>query len=448
MRLLRILLGAFVIAALTATGACWFAGHQFEQAVTRNLAKHQHPDLQIQLISYERGLFRAEAETLWHYQVQGQSLEWRVSHHIQHGPLPAGKLARVDSQLHAQDLPVDLRELFADTSPLTAHSVVFLSGTHQHQLHSPQVSAQRADESLFWGGMQAQLDFGADQRHMQAEFRLPQLRINDIADGELLLEGVNLQVDATYHPGLGFWSGPSDLSMEQLRVREAGEELTLHGLRLHSDIRLEERLIHLYHHWQLESLHLADETLQGLALEFELGRLEAKALAQLLQLGSVQRANNDLGGVLDKLQSLLSQQPYLAVHRLQAQHPQGLLSLDGRVAYQGKGQLLAMNPTRELHAEARLEAPAELLKTLYATRQRESMLELAKLLDWDADSEEFEILVEQTIRVQLNQLVQQGYFIEEAGRWSSEARFEQGRLRINGRAADALLGEMLALLLR
>lgn len=448
MRLLRILLGAAVIAGLTAIGACWIAGQQFEQAVTRSIAKHQHPDLQVQLLDYQRGPFRAQAETLWHYQSEGQTLEWRVSHQIQHGPLPAGKLARVHSQLDSHALPVDLRLLFADASPLQADSVIYLNGAHHHQLRSPVASAQREDETLHWGGLDGQLRVHAGQQQLQAYLTAPTLRITDLSDGELSLEGLALEIAAEYQRGHRLWSGPTTLTLQNLRLREGGETFALHGLGLSTEMTQQDALLQLRHHWTLDGLQLLDETIHDLVVELELGRLETTAFSQLLQGKGTPGARQGHGGLLQQLQTLLGHQPYLAIHQLQARHPQGMIGMTGRLEYLGQGNLLAMNPAKELRAEASLEAPASLLKELLAQQQRESMLELAKLLDWDADAEEFQILMEQTIRVQLNQLLQQGYFIEQDGRWYSEARFEQGRLHINGRAADALVGELLGMLLR
>jgi uncharacterized protein YdgA (DUF945 family) len=109
---------------------------------------------------------------------------------------------------------------------------------------------------------------------------------------------------------------------------------------------------------------------------------------------------------------------------------------------------MQFRPAQDLHMHARLHASASLIQAMIAAQQYHELSRLAEMVGWDQDSEDFQSLLEQSIRAQQQQLLQRGWLREEGDDWLAEASFDEGQLRINGQPANALIGELLRFLLQ
>ena len=446
MKALRFTIGAVVIAATTATAACWYTGQRFEDGFSSAIGQYQHPDLAIQLVEYERGLFSATATTEWQLKAPNETLSFHLTHQIKHGPLPAGKLARLESTLVNEQLPEQLVTLFAGQPPLRIDSTVYLSGNHQHQLSSPTARQEIEGVEISWQGAQGALAFSEDNHRLDAQLDIPGLSLND-GHNRLQLEGMSLQADSHRPIGQRFWLGPIESSLQGLRFNDPNESFSLQGMKVSANSTQEGEQLTIQQHIALGSLTVDDHQLHDLRLGIELGRLDASSMSRILTILEQARSQQEMLALWEELPRLLAHQPYLALTELSGRHNDtGDAQVEARLDYLGNGNLMAFNPNSDILLDASFEAAAEVVKAIIAEQQRMELLRLAAMLEWDTRSEEFEILLEQSIRAQQNALLERGLVVADGDRWRSHARLEDGSMTLNGRPADALVGQLLQLL--
>jgi uncharacterized protein YdgA (DUF945 family) len=444
MKVLRILITVTVLAGVLAVASCWYAGQRIESGFSAQLAHFQHPEVQAQLLDYQRGLFRSEARSQWQYRDRSFILQ----HHIQHGPLPLGTLARMHSQLQP-DSDQNMHGLLEADSPLHIYSRVHLNGSHQHQFSSPARHGLIDTVAYDWGGLQAELQISRGRETIVGHLRIPRLQVgHNSEDKGLNLSGLQLQIDARHVAGR-FWTGPLDLQLQELWIDHPIEPARVQEFSLHLETSTDGERLDIEHALQVAQLSFEGTQLHALHLDVMLGQLDARAFGSLLN--SIKLSQDPAQFQLHLLRSLpelLSQQPYLDLQQLRLEHPQGRLQLNARLGYLGNGNLMQFRPAQDLHMHARLHASASLLQAMIAAQQYHELSRMAEMVGWDQDSEDFQSLLEQSIRAQQQQLLQRGWLREEGDDWLAEASFDEGQLRINGQPANALIGELLRFLLR
>ena len=449
MKILRTLTIAAVFIGALAIASCWYAGQRIEDGFTARLTHFQHPQIQARLLDYQRGLFRSQARSQWQY--QGQSII--LQHTIQHGPLPLGSLARIHSQLEA-DPGQAMYTLLSGDSALRIDSRVYLNGSHQHSFSSAPgqglIDSSGGPIAYDWGGLQGELHIHRGRRTIAGQLDIPSLQLGHNRDDDgLILTGLQLQLDAQQHAQSQVWTGPLQLRLQALRVDHPIEPARLEGFSLHLESSIDGERLDIAQQLQFAQLSFDGTRLDDLQLDLRLGQLDARAFGSLLKaLKPSQEAAQLQQQLLRSMPELLVHQPYLDLHQLRLTHPQGTLQLNARLDYQGDGNLMQFRPAQELVFHARLRASASLIKTLIAVQQQQELSRLAELVGWDEASEDFQSLLEQSIRAQQQQLLQRGWLIEDGDDWLAEARFAEGQLHLNEQAANALIGEVFKYLLR
>ena len=449
MKVLRILISATLLVGVLVVVSCWYAGQRIESGFTAQLVHFQHPQIQAQPLDYRRGLFRSQARSQWQYQDQTVILQ----HTIQHGPLPLGTLARIHSQFEA-DPSQAMYTLLGSNSALQIDSRVYLNGSHQHAFSSAPgqglIDSSGGPIAYDWDGLQAELQIGRGRETMAGQLHIPRLQLgHNSNDAGLLVSGLRLQLDAQHVANTHLWTGPLHLQVQELRVDHPIEPARLLGLSLHLESSIDGERLDIAHQLQFAQLSFDGTRLDDLQLDLRLGQLDARAFGSLLKALKPSQEPAQLQQILLRnMPELLVQQPYLALQQLRFAHPQGELQLNARLGYLGNGNLMQFQPRQDLQLHARLRASASLIKTLIAVQQQQELSRLAELVGWDRDSEDFQSLLEQSIRVQQQQLLQRGWLLEEGDDWLAEANFDEGQLRINGQPANALIGEVFKYLLR
>lgn len=434
------------VLALALVGGSHVVGGRIESGFRDAVATMNGPGLQVRIDDYRRGVFGAEAHTVWTLDDGDAPLEFGVRHRIDHGPLPAGAAAQIESRLVLpQDLAPRLDAALQGRAPLEVHTRVGWSGAMLNRITAPAWKGRIDDEvEIDWAGIQGEIALGGDGRQARGRVEMPLLALHD-ADGSTMTIGqVVLDVDSTRPPPYRFWTGSSSLALGRLALEAGGQTaFALDGLKIGAVTTLAGDLVNMNVDVGVDRVVGGGETVDALRLALVLERLDAQVLDAVADLSAA--AGNEPGGIeaqqahlmnglLAQLPRLLPRAPALELKQLSLRMAEGTADFGARVAYTGKGDAASFDPATDLTGNLRLSLPRALLVRMVEIRERQTILDYVEEMEIDADAQDIEDAVRAAVAERLADVAEGGMLQDKDGLLSTTIDYRDGMFELNGRA--------------
>ena len=447
--------GVIGVAAVAVVGGSYVVGGHIESGFKDNVAAMNSGGLEVRIIDYRRGLFGAEAQTMWTLADGEESIDFSVNHHIDHGPLPAGKAAQVSSVLV---LPRD----YADTvgaalqgrAPLEVQTLVGWSGELLHRISSPDYEGKVGDDlDLAWGGIRGELTVSADGLRAQGSIEAPALDVRDPDGSALVMERMVLTLDSVRPQPYRFWTGPSSITLDRAAFSVGGEAMfEVNALRIGSMASLDGDVVNLSVDFGAAKAVGGGETIEDLSLALALERIDAGALDAIARIaeevgnapgGQEAQQARLMEGLLEQLPVLLSRSPSIEVKKVGARLAEGAAEFGARVAYTSQGEAGGINPARDLAGNLHLSLPRALLLRLVDMQERQTILDYVEEMEIEAEEQEIEDAVRAAVTERIAGMTGDGLLQEKDGVLTTAMSYKDGGFKVNGRALQP--GELRAL---
>lgn len=437
--------GVIGVAALALVGGSYVIGGHIESGFKDNVAAMNSGGLQVRIIDYRRGLFGAEARTMWTLNDGDEPLDFSVTHRIDHGPLPAGKAAQIRSELV---VPEALADTFGSAlqgrAPLGVLTLAGWRGELQHRISSPDYKGKVGDDlDLVWGGISGEFTVSADGSHASGSIEAPGLDVRDQDGSALVIERVALTVDSVRPQPYRFWIGPSSMSVARASFRAGGQALfELDTLQIGSQAALDGDVVNMSVDFGVAKAAGGGEAVEELSVSLALERIDAGALDAIARIAEL--AGKEPGGIeaqqarlmtglLEQLPVLLTRAPAIEVKRMGARLAEGPAEFGARIAYTGKGEAGAFDPVSDLTGNLRLSLPRGLLARLVELNERQTIRDYLDEMEIDAEEQEVEDAVRAAVTERLAGMTGGGLMQEKDGLLTTALVYKAGAFEVNGR---------------
>jgi hypothetical protein len=388
------------------------------------------------VVSYERGLFGATAETEMTRPRGGGKL--RFAHRIRYG-LP--ELLSGTHKIHSEPLlgEADARigAMFGGKAPFTVESVFMAGGRQRHHFVVNEIDFHETGFGLSMSRIDGEFTVSGEGDEAGGQFGLPSLSVDWDREGSeyaIRLKDAAMRFEGKRAADHAFWTGVCSASVDEyvfeidgpratefrwLRAGEGSGEMDKVALvleKLGTRIALSERdgAVELAYGASVGSLRADGEPIvsdAGIGLVFEnvdAGLLDDAVEMFALGAGTDPEAETRLGRLLaerlmKRLPAVLERRPAFLVRDTSARFAEGEAKLALRLAYVG-GSGEQFDPAADIEGETRLSVPRALL---------------ARLPSVSAQS--------------LDGLVASGLAVEKEGMLDLELSYRSGSLVLNGK---------------
>ncbi len=398
----RIVLAA-AIASVILLGVPYYCGLRCEarfRSVVDELSKTSPRPLT--LVSYQRGLFGATAETVIDVPDPAAvaapsgppSTPRRVilHHRIFHGPgLDGLRFARVVTTPELPDpLGATLAHLFKDRPPLTVTVDFGLDGSADGQVVSPAAATATTDATaagaaptqIEWAGLDGRFHLTPGATALTSHLTALRLSVQ-AAVGQLVLDRMEETGDQRRGETSGMWIGAGTLTVDGIRLNAGPQAFRIDKLVMES--RSDESNDLMTSTTTFSAGRAGVEGVGGRmidrpSLRMVMSNLDAAALQEIRErvqepetqpAADVQARWSQLRGVLAPLITRLAKrQPGFAIEELSFATTEGSAKLSGEIHYVGEGSLDTFAWQSDLAASAIVDLPAALFDELAAQSVR------------------------------------------------------------------------------
>lgn len=442
--------GCAVLAAAIVGGAA-FTGHQTKKRLQAEpLAwQTQWPLLKVVNQSYERHLFSATHTVTFQLgcapTAGGEPMLLTLVQRVQHGPLPGFKnvaAAVIESELVWSEAPRQPGAERTAHSPLTAHTVVGLTGAHHTHFAIPPLQYRGPKgEQIDWQGLQVDLDGRGAALHYEVSMPGASLSVRD-EKMSVDMKFAGLQAHGEMSGGGALWlrPGKAEGELASLELSAAGPagaspppmKLSLSKVKLSGATSLDNGLLSSTS--QLTGRGMAGEVkLDNIELQASFKRLHAAGYAQLMQ--HVMEMSNvcDASQAAVAPQMMLTQMQRDLVGLLPFNPEYSLdklaLEIDGK---RGEASyLFGVNGVSE--AELKLPLPALLMSKTQLRGQiklplswiEQAVAHFGGAGDTAAQAE--------MVNVMLTQMTTNGFVVREGDMLSTQFSMDKGQMLVNGK---------------
>jgi uncharacterized protein YdgA (DUF945 family) len=459
----KILVIALALGLLAVLGVApyWF-GREAERTFAARLEQAtQRSGVSLTGKNFERGWLSSRAETVIRY--PGLPVEFTAVHRISHGPLTLDRWlegeidltpvqARIRSQISVTAKPAtpdDPAKFLSQLPPLKTDTAVGLDGDGKMHLELPAFKKAAAGDIFEWRGMSGEIHFDADFKKFRSELRTPGLSFTrDPAKspgGSVTLDNLTVHSDLAQGAG-GHFLGESSAHVEKLGV---GPLASLRDLRVTTAARAEADNIHLSLTYQVQGVHLANQTFGPGHLAIEIRKLDAATLQKYeTEIAAIQRktlpeeqaALMILGKTMELLGHLSKKAPEVEITRLSFKAGADEVRGKAKFVLDGSRSNIAENPLLLLTAlagEAELSLPPAMLRPLLAPlvqRDLENYRRRGLITDEQMRQltpEKLARVVDQALPLYLARHEITRHFVPDAGRYRLTAAVRQGQLLVN-----------------
>lgn len=441
--------GAIGAAALTLVGGSYMIGGNIETGFRNSMTEMSGPAVQARVLDYTRGVFSAEAHTLWTLNDGDESLDFRVTHHIDHGPFPAGRAAQVHSELV---LPDEVKARFdaalQGRSPFEVLTLVGWGGELQHRISSPEYRGRAGDAlDLAWAGIEGEIRISADRHQARGRIDLPMIEIRDDQGNALLVEQLALTLDSAQPQQYRFWTGPSALNVGRASFTARGGEakVEMDGLKIESLAVLDGDVVNMSVDFGVKQMVGGGETVSDLGFVLALERIDAASLDAITR--SIEESAGNVADVeaqqaalmnalLQQLPAMLKRAPSIELKRVGASLSEGRAELGARLDYVGNGNAGGMNPFSDLAASLRVSLPKALLVRLIEMNERQNIVSYVTEMEIDASEADIDQAVSEAVNERISNITGNGVVQEKDGVLMTDMRYKDGALTVNGAPFD------------
>ncbi len=456
-----------ILAAAGFVGAAYWSGVQAERWYREALAEGaKNPGIQFTPVRYERGLFSSQSVT--HVQFtppegdgsKEANLSFSIRQDIYHGPLPLagrsvpsvpmglnGAVIRATLDPESNAWTRELAKLYGNQEPIVAISRVGFDGASDTQVTMPPLNLSNVEElqSLAFSGLQGRFQVAPRGAAVQGQLAVAGLDLvgkPDASGGERVKLG-DLRMSVNQRKGaFDLLFGDSSVRIGELRVQDQATntpfvmtDLTITGALSPQGAQQVAGEVVI----KVDKATVDQQSGSG-SLKLALRNLDGATIAQLQQWQQKLVSQPEDPQVLDEwmkqLKTLLRGKPEFTLDsqaKLAQGDWQGKLTLN----FQDFDEInLLTNPASLLgvleEGKADVTASKALVETLLIDAIKEQLLVQAREQNKSASEAAVQSLAAQQVAQQLQGLTAAGFIQLEGDRYRSSARFESGKLFVNG----------------
>jgi uncharacterized protein YdgA (DUF945 family) len=426
-------------------------GMQFEKQYRAAIAQLPSNALyHFRIEHYERGLRSAHVVTVLDLTPpKGEPLHVRFDSQVEHGPYAGFGQARITTTVESPpEIAAALQPLFGASSPLVSIITVGPTGRVSGTLVSPAARTQPGTPvAVDWKGFTLHHRSGGGR--MEVDGDLPGLTVTD-ASGAVLLDVGAARIAANGNKGerSGLWLGSGAIDVASVKGGAAPKNVDLRALHFDGDSAEQGDVVRLGYGMTAAHFGAGAEAVDDAVLKVSYNDLDAAALKRMQEIGESMQpqageADDAFGRKMieafkEVAPQLLARKPWFGVDELSLKYQGTPISAKARVQYVGSGNIDAFSPMTDLAGSASIEAPQAAARRLVKAQQLRALQAQAAIDRESGGTAPSDDFLDQEAAHAADQyiegLVQQGVLIAVgADRYKTEATFEQGQLRVNGK---------------
>jgi uncharacterized protein YdgA (DUF945 family) len=467
-KLVGIIVAILVLVAAGVTGAAYWSGLRAERWYEEALAEASRSgNVKLSTVRYQRGVFSSQVVTRVDIARPPEGSDsdtpdpsFSIRQDIYHGPLPlagwdapgvpmewTGAVVRATLDPDSSQWTRQLAEWYGSQEPMVAISKIAFDGASDTQITMPPLTLNDVEDlqKLHFSGLQGQFQIAAHSAAVQGELAMGALEAVGKSDentaGQVQLKDLAMTVDQR-KGAFGLLYGESSFNIGELRVQDeiTGEPFVMTNLAMTVSLSQQnpqqvagEVLI------KADRVTVDQQSGTG-SLRLALRDLDGSTVEQLQQLQQkISKNPNDpqlLNELLNLVEALLRGKPELALDT-QASLTQGDWQGQLTLNFQDFGDMSALqDPTGLLAALEKGLAEVTASKTLVETMLTDTISEELLAQAGEQDQAVSEDAVQNMAAMQASQQLQEwtaaGFIRLEGDRYKTTARFEDGKLFVNG----------------
>lgn len=471
-----------VLAAAGYTGAAYWSGMQAQRWYEEALAEGaKNPSVKFSTVSYQRGLFSSQSVTRIQFAMPEGSPgadadpSFSIRQDIYHGPLPLAGRGTADVPMQwtgavvravlEPDSSVWTRELakaYGNQPPVVAISQVSFDGASNTRIVMPPLTLNNVDEiqTLKFSGLQGQFQVAPKATAVQGGMTVASLEALGkpvaASEGQAASSGAqvnlrDLSLNVNQRQGaFDLLFGESSFKISELSARDqnAGAPFLINNLNVSASLTPQgpqqvaaEMVI------KAGKVTVDQQSGEG-SFKLALRNLDGATVAQLQQLQQKFAANPDDPQMFDQLlklmKTLLNGKPEFLIDsqaKLAQGDWQGKLTLN----FQSLGEINPLlDPSGLMKAlekgAADVAASKPLVEALLMSTAKETALAQAQEQSSATDDATLQRMAAQQVAQQLQSLTASGFIKLDGNSYKSSARFEGGKLFVNGQEIPLMAG--------
>ena len=466
-KLVGVIVIIVVLAAAGFVGAAYWSGVQAERWYREALAEGaKNPNIKFTTTRYERGLFSSQSVTRVQFvlpegsETPDMDPSFSIRQEIYHGPLPlagrgvpgvpmriGGGVIRATLDSESSAWTRELAKLYGNQEPITAISQVGFDGASDTQITMPPLTLSNVEDvqSLKFSGLQGQFQVAPRGSAVQGKLTVASLDLVGKPDagggGQVKLNDLSMNVNQ--RKGVfDLLFGDSSVRIGELRAQDqtTGAPFVVTNLTITGALNPQgaqqvagEVVV------KADKVTVDQQGGSG-SLKLTLRNLDGATIAQLQQwqqkAASQPQDPQALDEVMNLLKTLLRGKPEFTLDsqaKLAQGDWQGKLTLN----FQDFGEVnLLVDPSGLLGAlekgAADVAASKALVEALLISTTKEQLMAQAQAQGKAASEAAIESLAAQQVAQQLQGLTTAGFVRLEGDQYKTTARFEGGKLFVNG----------------
>ena len=469
--------GAIVIGTAAAT-PFWFGGqieNQFQAQVSELKNNTAIPPwMKMRVDQYQSGWLSSTAQTTFTIDLANftppdaqadlpKTIDLVFNHTIKHGPFSDSQLVMgvIESTLVVPDEYATIVEhYFGNQSPLQQTTAIYLNGESVSKLTVPPYEGPSHDNkaTINWQGLNGTMHGQWQVGEGSGKLSAPLLQISSdngnatfrslTIDGKTRLspEGLTLSNGSFAIDELGF----------QGRTPEGKEtDVQLTGLKFKVASDQQANLVSATETISFGKLLANNELDLGPGeLAIEVRNLDANTLVKMQEnFQAIERSATTLEqrneafafALLEALPELLRHSPQINFNKLQLTTDKGQINGHLKFAFDGTGAddinlQIPATLVPHLNMDFKASLPLALTQAISESLMRSQIRIALQQQEQEVSAEEFEQLVANATQQQLANLEQNGILVNEGEHYTAHLNFAAGKLTLNGKPADQLLG--------
>ncbi|MFZ1641362.1 MAG: YdgA family protein [Candidatus Contendobacter sp.] len=472
-KLVGVIVVILVLAAAGFVGASYWLGMQAERWYQESLAESvKNPNVKLTTLRYERGLLSSQSVTRVQFTLPegGEAKEadpsFSIRQDIYHGPLPlagwgasgvpmqwGGAVIRATLDPESSAWTRELAKWYGNQEPLVAISRVAFDGASDTQITMPPLTLSNVEElqSLVFSGLQGQFQVAPHGAAVQGKLTVASLDLTGkpaasegqpaTGGGQVKLGDLSLNVNQR-KGAFDLLFGDSSVRIGELRAQDqsTGAPFVATNLSVTGALNPQGAQQVAGEVVVKADKVTVDQRSGSGSLKLALRNLDGATVAQLQQWQQKLAGQPDdpqaLGELMKLFKTLLRGKPEFTLDS-QAKLAQG--DWQGKLVlnFQDFGEInLLLDPSGLLGAlekgAADVTASKTLVETLLTETTREELRAKANEQGTPVNEQAIQAMAQQQTVQQLQGLMAAGFIRLEGDQYQSSARFENGKLLVNG----------------
>lgn len=468
-----IILGVLTLLVGSALVSPYWFGNETEAKIKAEIITAQNspsfpPWLTVQIDHYEKGWFNSTAQTTatvdFHIMLNTPAtqdttippLDILIKHSIKHGPFSSPQLmmAEIKSTVLIPNRGKKVfKHYFGEQSPFQQTTIFGLDGISTSTLKIPAFTGRdhtdKAD--VDWQGLTGNITTEWGKQAASAIINIPKFEVrND--NMTLSLSNVNLETQSRFSSER-LILGNGKISIDELLASNPeGDNLQVNDIKISASMDQSGSLLNVVASVHFRKVEAPEKFSVGPGeLTVEIRNLNAKAIIALQQ--QIQQLNKDnlspplramaIGpAFMAQGETLLKASPELEFTKLNLTTEKGDITSSLLIAFNGEGDhdiqsLPSLIPLITLDVKA--TAPTELLSMLAQSQIRNSITSMLEQQGQEMTPDDLERQVQEAVKQRFSEMEQMKFIVKKDSSHTAHLRFKDGKLLLNGEAADHLL---------